>query len=52
LLEILKGGEEAGLRTGLLVTEGNETMAGKDGKRSWVMINRAPVLTLWAAVVA
>jgi hypothetical protein len=27
-------------------------MAGKDGKRSWVMVNRAPVLTLWAAVVA
>jgi hypothetical protein len=27
-------------------------MAEKDGKRSWVMINRAPVLTLWATVVA
>jgi len=27
-------------------------MAAKDGKRSWVMVNRAPVLTLWAAVVA
>jgi hypothetical protein len=27
-------------------------MAEKDGKRSWVMINRALVLTLWAAVVA
>jgi hypothetical protein len=27
-------------------------MAEKDGKRSWLMINRAPVLTLWAAVVA
>jgi hypothetical protein len=27
-------------------------MARKDGKRSWVMVNRAPVLTLWAAVVA
>ena len=27
-------------------------MAEKDGKRSWVMVNRAPVLTLWAAVVA
>jgi hypothetical protein len=25
-------------------------MAEKDGKRSSVMINRAPVLTLWAAV--
>ena len=27
-------------------------MAEKVGKRSWVMVNRAPVLTLWAAVVA
>jgi hypothetical protein len=27
-------------------------MAGKDEKKSWVMVNRAPVLTLWAAVVA
>jgi len=27
-------------------------MAEKDGKRSWVMVNRAPVLTRWAAVVA
>ena len=27
-------------------------MAEKGGKPSWVMINRAPVLTLWAAVVA
>ena len=27
-------------------------MAEKDGRRSWVMVNRAPVLTLWAAVVA
>ena len=27
-------------------------MADKNEKRSWVMINRAPVLTLWAAVVA
>jgi hypothetical protein len=27
-------------------------MAEKDGKRSSVMVNRAPVLTLWAAVVA
>jgi hypothetical protein len=26
-------------------------MAERDGKRSWVMVNRAPVLTLWAAVV-
>jgi len=26
-------------------------MAEKDGKRSWVMMNRAPVLTLWTAVV-
>jgi hypothetical protein len=26
-------------------------MAEKDGGRSWVMVNRAPVLTLWAAVV-
>src|SRR5512136_309868 len=27
-------------------------MAEKDGRRSWVMVNRAPVLALWAAVVA
>ena len=27
-------------------------MAEKDGKRGWVVVNRAPVLTLWAAVVA
>jgi hypothetical protein len=27
-------------------------MAEKDGESSWVMVNRAPVLTLWAAVVA
>ena len=27
-------------------------MAEKKEERSWVMINRAPVLTLWAAVVA
>jgi len=27
-------------------------MAEKSDKQSWVMINRAPVLTLWAAVVA
>lgn len=27
-------------------------MAEKREKHSWVMINRAPVLTLWAAVVA
>jgi len=27
-------------------------MAEKDGKRSWVMVNRAPVLTLWMALVA
>ena len=27
-------------------------MVGKREKRSSVMINRAPVLTLWAAVVA
>jgi len=26
-------------------------MAEKEGKRSWVRLNRAPVLTLWAAVV-
>ena len=25
-------------------------MAEKDGTRSWVMVNRAPVLTLWAVV--
>ena len=27
-------------------------MAEKDGRRSLVMVNRAPVLTLWAAGVA
>ena len=27
-------------------------MAEREGKRSWVMVNRAPVLTLWAVVVA
>jgi hypothetical protein len=27
-------------------------MAEKDGIRNWVMVNRAPVLTLWASVVA
>jgi hypothetical protein len=27
-------------------------MAEKDGEKSWVMVNRAPVLTLWVAVVA
>jgi hypothetical protein len=27
-------------------------MAERKGKRSGVMVNRAPVLTLWAAVVA
>jgi len=27
-------------------------MAEREGKRSWVMANRAPVLTLWAVVVA
>jgi hypothetical protein len=27
-------------------------MPEKDGKRSYLMVNRAPVLTLWAAVVA
>jgi len=26
-------------------------MAEKDERKSWVMVNRAPVLTLWAAVV-
>lgn len=47
-----RGQKGAGLRTGLLVTGGNKSIAEKEGKRSWVMINRAPVLTLWAAVVA
>jgi hypothetical protein len=28
------------------------SMVAKKGKQNWVMINRAPVLTLWAAVVA
>jgi len=27
-------------------------MAEKDGEINWVMINRAPVLTFWAGVVA
>ena len=27
-------------------------MAEKGGRRSWVRVNRAPVLTLWAGVVA
>jgi hypothetical protein len=27
-------------------------MAEKDGEGSWVMINRAPMLTLWAEVMA
>ena len=26
-------------------------MAMKDGKRNWIMLNRAPVLRLWAVVV-
>jgi hypothetical protein len=26
-------------------------MAEKSDRRSWVMVNRAPVLTLWALVV-
>ncbi len=26
-------------------------LAEKGGKKSWVMVNRAPVLTPWAAVV-
>ncbi len=30
----------------------DESMAEIDAKRSWMMVNRAPVLTLWAAVVA
>jgi hypothetical protein len=29
---------------------GNEFMAEKDGKRSWLIINRAAVLTLWGVV--
>jgi len=32
--------------------ERKKAMAEKDEKRSWVMVNRAPLLTLWAAVVA
>jgi len=27
-------------------------MTEKNGRRSWVMVNRAAVLTLWAGVVA
>jgi len=30
----------------------NIAMAENDRNRRWVMVNRAPVLTLWAAVVA
>jgi len=26
-------------------------MAENGGRKSWVMVNRAPVLTLWGAVV-
>jgi hypothetical protein len=26
-------------------------MAEKNGGKSWVMVNRAPMLTLWAALV-
>jgi hypothetical protein len=39
-------------RTGLLIPWGDGSMPEKDGKRNWVMMNRAPVLTLWASVVA
>ncbi len=35
-----------------MVTEEIKSMAKKDGKRRWVIVNRAPVVTLWAAVVA
>jgi hypothetical protein len=35
-----------------LTNRQDESMAEKDAKRSWVMVNRAPVLMLWAAVVA
>ena len=42
VLEIPKGGEDrAGRRAYLLVTEKNESIAAKDGKRSWGMVNRA-----------
>jgi hypothetical protein len=27
-------------------------MTEKDGEKSWVLVSRAPALTLWAAVVA
>jgi len=27
-----------------------ESMPEKNGRKSWVMVNRAPILTLWAAV--
>jgi hypothetical protein len=29
----------------------DETMVEKDGRKSWVMVNWAPVLTRWEAVV-
>ena len=34
------------------VTRRNISMDEKDEKRSWAMVNRSPVLKLWAAVVA
>jgi hypothetical protein len=34
------------------VSPREESMGDEGRKRSWVMVNRAPVLTLWAAVVA
>jgi hypothetical protein len=41
-----------GLWTGPLIHRGDEAVAEKDERRSGVMVNRAPVLTLWAAVMA
>jgi hypothetical protein len=35
-----------------LDNEGNGFMGEKEGKRSLVMVNRSPVLTLWEPVAA
>jgi len=47
-----RGKREEGLRTRPPLTKVNQSMAEKSGRKNWVMVNRAPVMTLWAAVVA
>ena len=47
-----RGKRGVGHRKWILMPRGDASMAGKDVKKSWVMVNRASVLTLWAAVVA